>query len=86
LKTEDFGTILLLEIGATCVGTIQQTFTPGQPVAKGAEKGYFAFGGSSTITIFEPGAVTLATDLLEHSARQTELYARVGSALATSRS
>jgi phosphatidylserine decarboxylase len=86
LKTEDFGTILLLEIGATCVGTIQQTFTPGEPVAKGAEKGYFAFGGSSTITIFEPGAVTLATDLLEHSARQTELYARVGSALATSRS
>ena len=83
LKTEDFGTILLLEIGATCVGTIQQTFTPRQPVAKGAEKGYFAFGGSSTITIFEPGAVALATDLLEHSARQTELYARVGSMMAT---
>ncbi len=85
LKTEDFGTILLLEIGATCVGTIQQTFTPGQPVAKGAEKGYFAFGGSSTITIFEPGHATLADDLLENSAKQTELYARVGSAMATSR-
>jgi phosphatidylserine decarboxylase len=86
LKTADLGTILLLEIGATCVGTIRQTFIPGQPVAKGAEKGYFAFGGSSTITIFEPGTVALATDLLEHSARQTELYARMGSALATSRS
>lgn len=85
LKTVDFGTILILEIGATCVGTIQQTFTPGHPVAKGAEKGYFAFGGSSTITIFEPGAVTLAADLLENSAKQTELYARVGSAMATSR-
>ena len=85
LNTEDFGTILLLEIGATCVGTIQQTFTPGQPVEKGAEKGYFAFGGSSTITIFEPGHATLADDLLENSAKQTELYARVGSAMATSR-
>ncbi len=83
LKTEDFGTILLLEIGATCVGTIRQTFKPGQPVEKGAEKGYFAFGGSSTITVFEPGAVTLADDLLENSARQTELYARVGSAMAS---
>lgn len=82
LKTEDFGTILLLEIGATCVGTIQQTFTPGSPVEKGAEKGYFTFGGSSTITIFEPGAVTLADDLLKNSARQTELYARVCSAMA----
>lgn len=85
LKTDDFGTILLLEIGATCVGTIQQTFKPGIPVEKGAEKGYFAFGGSSTITIFEPGHATLADDLLENSAKQTELYARVGSAMATSR-
>jgi phosphatidylserine decarboxylase len=83
LKTEDFGTILLLEIGATCVGTIRQTFTPGEAVEKGSEKGCFAFGGSSTITIFEPGAVKLADDLLEHSARQTELYARMGSSLAT---
>lgn len=85
LKTDDFGTILLLEIGATCVGTIQQTFKPGIPVEKGAEKGYFAFGGSSTITIFKPGHATLADDLLENSAKQTELYARVGSAMATSR-
>jgi phosphatidylserine decarboxylase len=83
LKTADFGTILLLEIGATCVGTIQQTFTPGSPVEKGAEKGYFAFGGSSTITIFEPGAACLAKDLVENSSHQTELYARVGSAMAT---
>lgn len=79
LKTERFGTVLCLEIGATCVGTIQQTFTPGQPVAKGAEKGYFAFGGSSTLTLFEPGAVQLESDLLAHSADQTELYARIGS-------
>jgi phosphatidylserine decarboxylase len=79
LRTEPFGTVLLLEIGATCVGTIQQTFTPGKPVDKGAEKGYFAFGGSSTLTLFEPGAVTLEADLLENSARQIELYARIGS-------
>jgi phosphatidylserine decarboxylase len=82
LETPDLGTLLLVEIGATCVGTIQQTFTPGQAVAKGAEKGYFAFGGSSTITIFEPGRVELAADLLEHSANQTELYALMGTAMA----
>ncbi len=82
LETERFGTILLMEIGATCVGGIRQNFTPGAPVAKGAEKGWFEFGGSSTITIFEPGVVTLAADLLEHSSRQTELYARMGTAMA----
>lgn len=79
LKTESIGTVLCLEIGATCVGSIHQTYTPGTPVEKGAEKGYFAFGGSSTITIFEPGTVVLDDDLLQHSSQQTELYARIGS-------
>lgn len=84
LETERFGTVLLLEIGATCVGTIHQTYKPGEPVGKGAEKGFFAFGGSSTITIFEPGKVVLAPDLAAHSARQTELYAKVGTRMARS--
>ena len=79
LQTERFGTVLCLEIGATCVGTIEQTFTPGKPVAKGEEKGYFAFGGSSTLILFEPGVVQLEADLLENSAQQIELYARIGS-------
>ncbi len=79
LKTEHFGTVLCLEIGATCVGTIRQTFQPGIAVEKGEEKGYFAFGGSSTLTIFEPNTVQLEHDLVSHSAEQIELYARVGS-------
>jgi phosphatidylserine decarboxylase len=79
LATENFGTVLLMEIGATCVGTIGQTYVPGKPVAKGDEKGYFAFGGSSTITIFEPGVIRLEEDLAGYSAKQIELYARVGS-------
>ncbi len=84
LQTAGFGTVLLLEIGATCVGTIRQTFARGKPVEKGAEKGYFAFGGSSTITLFEPGAVKLEQDLAMHSARQTELYAKFGTRMACS--
>ncbi|BCX49749.1 phosphatidylserine decarboxylase proenzyme [Haloferula helveola] len=79
IETDDLGLVLMLEIGATCVGSIQQTFTPGQPVRKGDEKGYFAFGGSSTITLFERGAVQLSVDLLEHSGNRRELYARMGS-------
>jgi phosphatidylserine decarboxylase len=82
LETQRFGSVLLLEIGATCVGSIRQTYSPRQSVEKGAEKGYFAFGGSSTITIFEPGAVKLEADLAENSTRRTELYARVGTRMA----
>ena len=81
LETSRFGTIITVEIGATNVGSINQTFVPDQPVARGDERGYFSFGGSSTITLFEPGRVTLADDLLGHSADQVELYAPMGSYL-----
>jgi phosphatidylserine decarboxylase len=78
IRTENVGTVLMLEIGATNVGSIVYTFVPGQPVQKGAEKGYFKFGGSSMITLFEPNTVQLAADLLEQSRQNRELYARVG--------
>jgi phosphatidylserine decarboxylase len=83
LATQEFGTVLLLEIGATNVGSIVQTYRPETTVAKGEEKGYFCFGGSSTLLLFEPGRVQLAADLLEQSRNQTELYARVGDRLGT---
>jgi len=78
LKTEQFGDVLLLEIGATNVGSAVQTYQAGKAVVKGDEKGYFKFGGSSTITIFEPGRIKLAKDLVENSRQCRELYARVG--------
>lgn len=78
LQTDAFGKVLLLEIGATCVGSICQTYSPDTPVSKGCEKGYFRFGGSSTITIFEPGRIRFDQDLIENSKQHRELYARVG--------
>lgn len=83
LETDVLGRVLLLEIGATCVGGICQTYQPGAHVSKGEEKGYFRFGGSSTIVIFEPGKVQFADDLLANSAQQRELYARVGDRMGT---
>lgn len=83
LKTEKLGEVLLLEVGATCVGTIKQTYCPGHTVAKGEEKGYFLFGGSCFITIFEPNRVKFSEVLLEHSAQQREVYARMGDEMAT---
>ena len=78
LETTALGRVLLLEIGATCVGGICQTYKEGSVVSKGAEKGYFRFGGSSTITIFERGRVQFDADLLANSEQKRELYARVG--------
>lgn len=81
LETERFGRVLLLEVGATCVGSIRQTYSPDHPVGKGDEKGFFQFGGSSTITLFQRGAIIFDEDIREHSADHRELYARMGDRL-----
>lgn len=81
IQTATMGQVLMLEIGATCVGSILQTYTPGQEVQKGDEKGYFAFGGSSTIVVFEPGIVQFSDDLLSNSQHQIETYARMGDSM-----
>ena len=81
IESPEFGTVLMLEVGATNVGSFEYTFTPNTRVARGAEKGYFKFGGSSTITLFEPGRVKLDADLLVHTAERRELYARMGDRL-----
>jgi phosphatidylserine decarboxylase len=50
-------------------------------VAKGAEKGLFAFGGSCVITVFQRGRIQFEADLLESSRKSIELYARMGDRL-----
>ncbi len=78
IQTDSLGTVLMMEVGATCVGSIHQTYTPDQPISKGDEKGYFAFGGSTTITLFEPGQIQFDSELLKNSANQIETYALMG--------
>jgi phosphatidylserine decarboxylase len=76
-----FGPVAMVEVGATNVGSIIQDFVPGRAVAKGAEKGMFAFGGSCVITLFARGAIRFEADLVAHSAEQREVYARMGDRL-----
>lgn len=81
LRTARFGDVLLIPVGATNVGGIVETYAPGVAVAKGAEMGHFRFGGSFIVTLFEPGKVRLADDLVAATQAGKELYARMGTPL-----
>lgn len=81
LHTKNFGKVLYIEIGATYVGSIIQTFTPNEHYAKGDEKGYFAFGGSCLILLFEPGRIQFDQDLLNASQRHVEVLGKMGQSL-----
>lgn len=77
VTSPEFGKVLLIEVGATCVGGMHSTFRPGT-VNKGAEKGYFSFGGSCVTTIFQKGAIQLDEDLLGQAAAGREVLAKMG--------
>ncbi len=76
-----FGTVAMVEVGATNVGSIVEGFVPGRPVLKGEEKGFFAFGGSCVITIFGRSRIVFDADIVNQSAAHIETYARMGDRL-----
>lgn len=84
IKTKHFGTLLFIEVGATNVGSIVQTYQPHEMCAKGDEKGYFSFGGSTLLLLFEPGRIALDQDLLDASRRFIEVRGLVGQSLGRS--
>jgi len=81
IETEKFGSIAYVEVGATCVGSIHQSYEPDSPIKKGEEKGYFSFGGSSLVLLFEPGRLQLADDLLEMMQEGLEIKCLMGQPL-----
>lgn len=81
IDSKEFGTVLYVEIGATSVGSIRQTFEVNSRVQKGEEKGYFEFGGSCIVLLFEKNRVQFDSDLIENTKRGYETLCRFGERL-----
>lgn len=82
IETDTIGSYCFVEVGAFGVGSIVNTRTSGA-VRKMEEKGYFKFGGSTVVVVFEPGKVQFAADLVANSARGRETLVKLGQPLAT---
>jgi phosphatidylserine decarboxylase len=78
LNSEEFGKVLFLEIGATNVGGINQTYKPFYPCPKGAEKGFFSFGASALIILFPPSSILLDKDLTDATEAGYEIKCLMG--------
>ena len=74
LKTENFGTVAYIEVGAMLIGRIVDNGT--DVFEKGQEKGYFEPGGS-TVVIFVKN-VEIDKDIMEQSASGIETKVRYG--------
>lgn len=84
LHTPQFGEVLFIEVGATHVGSIHQTYQPATTHSKGDEKGFFSFGGSSILLLFEPNRIQFDADLLEASRQGMEIQAHFGQSMGRS--
>ena len=72
-----FGDVVMAEVGATMAGSIIQTYT-GNSAKKGEEKGYFKFGGSTVVLLFEKGKIRVDEDLLINTLKGYETAVREG--------
>lgn len=80
LHTTQFGTVLMMEVGALMVGKIHNYHGAGK-VKRGQEKGRFEFGGSTIILLTEPGKVQIDRDLLKNSRHGYETVVKSGEAI-----
>jgi phosphatidylserine decarboxylase len=61
------GRVMYICIGAMMVGSTVITRRPGEKIKRAEELGYFKFGGSTILLLFEPGVMVFDDDLIENS-------------------
>lgn len=77
LETENFKTIVYIEVGAMLVGQINN-HRPETAVKRGDEKGFFSFNGSTIIVLYEKDTVIPDGDILLNSKNDIETAVLLG--------
>ena len=86
LRTEHFGTITFMEVGAMMVGRICNYKEEGR-IRKGEEKGRFEFGGSTIVLLIQKDKVKLRSDwkgsLMQEQEVPVHMGERIGRVVST---
>ncbi len=85
LTTVHFGHVLQIEVGAMLVGKIVN-HPHGEHVARGIEKGYFEFGGSTIVLVLERNAAEIDPQIRKNSENGAETIVKYGSRVGTAMS
>lgn len=86
VKTEQFGRMVQMEVGALLVGKISNhKVSVGSYVQAGKEKGYFEFGGSTIILLFQKDSLTVNEELMKRQDEEGETPVRMGDVIARGR-
>ncbi len=77
LKTESFGEVVFMEVGAMLVGKICNHHKACS-FARGQEKGYFKFGGSTVILLLKKDRARIYSSILAENENQQEFSVKAG--------
>ena len=77
LHTDHFGDVIQIEVGALMVGKIRN-HRAAEQFSRLEEKGYFEYGGSTVVLLFEKDRVQLDEDILRITEGGTEVRVRLG--------
>ncbi len=80
IDTENFGSVLQMEVGAMLVGKIKNHHGKG-PVTRGEEKGMFLYGGSTIIVLLEKDKVKINNRFFEATNQNKETPVKMGESL-----
>lgn len=85
IETSYFGTMVQMEIGALLVGKItNHPISLQEPyVQAGEEKGYFEFGGSTIVLLFQKGQIQINSKLYEKKNEYGEIPVTLGECIAS---
>lgn len=78
IKTENFGTIAQIEVGAMMIGKIKNHQKSGK-VIRGTEKGMFLYGGSTIVVLIEKDKVNIPEKYFENTKNDIETRVLYGS-------
>nr|CAG8438384.1 15354_t:CDS:10 [Entrophospora candida] len=78
IDSPKFGKVAFVAVGAMMVGSIVYTSKPFSDVKRLDEHGYFAFGGSTVVLLFQKGKTVFDDDILANSKQCLETLVRVG--------
>ncbi|WPH02357.1 Hypothetical protein R9X50_00522000 [Acrodontium crateriforme] len=78
IDSTSHGRVMVICVGAMMVGSTVITRKKGEHVKRAEELGYFKFGGSTLLCIFEPGVMKFDEDLIANSQGALETLIRVG--------
>jgi phosphatidylserine decarboxylase len=80
-SSKNFGNVVLVEVGATFVGSIVHCFGDGESVRRGDQGSYFKPGGSLLLMFFQKNAFIPSEALLNQTASGYETRVKIGAPL-----